>query len=123
MIMHDEFPTGVPAGTAVAAASVDPLGPPLAMAKVQGDILVGLQKNAEVLQLFTITDRAAFRYFVAKLPVTMAEEAHAREVEIERRRQAGDNRRVPTDSLNVAFTHQGWSCWACAGFVFVGDAL
>ena len=91
----------------------------LDLGDIQGDVLIGLQKNAQLLVFFTIIDVIAFKTALRGviLPlITSCEEAHRREGELRERKVAattapdvGNDWRavVPMSGLNIAFTAKG----------------
>lgn len=77
---------------------------------IQGDILVGLQKDAEVFIFFTIgTDIKTFkRKLTALRPlVTSTRTVLDRERQIDDARKAGNRQRLPLFGLNIGFTYRG----------------
>jgi Dyp-type peroxidase family len=80
------------------------------LADIQGDILVGLQKDAEVFIFFSIgNDITAFkRKLTALRPlVTSTKTVLDRERQIDDARKAGNRQRLPLFGLNLGFTYRG----------------
>ena len=94
--------------------------PRFAMDDIQGDILVGLQKDAELLQFFRITDVGVFKAFVRSLPVTSAELALQREQAINAIKGHEPAVRLPTPGLGIAFTYEGLQELGAAGLEAFG---
>ena len=77
---------------------------------IQGDLLVGMQKNAELFVFFKIADAARFkslasRYVVGQ--VTNLRRARQREQIIEQRKDQGGTPEEPWLGLNIGFTQDG----------------
>jgi Dyp-type peroxidase family len=84
--------------------------PQLELNDIQGDILVGLQKNAEAFLFFQITDVHGFRRTVREslaARVTSAQTALLREFQIREQRLSGQDHKLPLSGLNIGFTHRG----------------
>jgi Dyp-type peroxidase family len=80
------------------------------LADIQGDILVGLQKDAEVFIFFSIgKDIKTFkRKLTALRPlVTSTNTVLDRERQIDDARKAGNRQRLPLFGLNLGFTYRG----------------
>ncbi|MGF9567855.1 hypothetical protein AAIH70_30715 [Neorhizobium sp. BT27B] len=81
----------------------------LNISNIQGDILVGLQKDAEKFLFFTITDVPAFK---ARLPmlaalVTSTKSVMDREQDIKAEKASGSGTRLDLRGLNLGFTAPG----------------
>jgi len=77
---------------------------------IQGDVLIGLQKDAEAFVFFTINNVAAFKTALrtAILPlITSASDVRRREKQIEDAKAAGLKTRFLFLGLNIAFTEAG----------------
>ena len=82
----------------------------LALEDIQGDVLAYLQKNAEILMFFKITNAVAFRQAVkqhAIARITSVKQARQRDVIIERRKRLGQQGNNYFYGLNVGFTKDG----------------
>lgn len=77
---------------------------------IQGDVAVGLQKDAENFIFFQIADKLAFKRVVKQRivgQITSAKLAHQRELMIQRRQKLGLKTRERFPGLNVGFTANG----------------
>jgi len=87
-----------------------PLTPELALDQIQGDVLIGLQKNVEHFVFFEITDLPNFktdlRWTVADL-VTTTQTVKEREFLLAEMKDAGDTAILPLIGINVGFTNAG----------------
>jgi hypothetical protein len=83
------------------------LEPQLHTVDIQGDILPGLLKRHENLIFFRIDDAAAFKKFVAELPITTMQHVLDQRQLIADRKAAGIEALVPAPGLNVAFSYAG----------------
>jgi Dyp-type peroxidase family len=86
------------------------LPPTLDLDAIQGDVLLGLQKNAELFLFFAIADAARFKavarqYIVGQL--TSARSVEMRERIVAERRRAGEPARESWLGINLAFTATG----------------
>ena len=84
--------------------------PVIAFDDIQGDVLIGLQKDAEAFIFFTIDDVAAFKKALrnAILPlVTSAKDVRRRERQIADAKAAGLKTRFLFLGLNIGFTSAG----------------
>ena len=91
--------------------------PVLRFDEIQGDVLIGLQKDFESFVFFTIKDVSAFKEAVrvSILPLlTSAADVRKREMQIEEARAAGLNTRFQFLGLNIGFTHRGLSALGAA---------
>jgi len=78
--------------------------------EIQGDLLVGMQKNAELFVFFKITDASRFKalasaYVVPQL--TSVRRARYREEIVEQRKQLGEAPAEPWLGVNLGFTKDG----------------
>ncbi|MFH5926504.1 Dyp-type peroxidase [Roseomonas xinghualingensis] len=84
--------------------------PRLRLDEIQGDVLVGLQKDAECFLFFTITDapafKAALRNAVA-FQITSTSDVLRRESQIAAAKAAGVQTRFHFLGLNLGFTYRG----------------
>jgi len=95
--------------------------PIFATEDIQGDILVGLLKNAQKLVFFTIgestEEKVSFRKFLRALRITTMQECLEQQDAV----AAGNGALLPTPGLNIAFTHAGLAILGAAvesaGFV------
>jgi len=77
---------------------------------IQGDVLEGLQKDAENLIFFKLVGTVYFQRLVKQHVVdriTSAERVHQRSLEIRRRQKLGQIRRQPFHGLNLGLTKDG----------------
>jgi Dyp-type peroxidase family len=77
---------------------------------IQGDVVVGLQKDVENFIFFEVADQYAFKTLIRLHVVgriTGAELAQYREAMIERRQKAGQTARERFDGLNLGLTSNG----------------
>src|SRR6266851_1781267 len=84
--------------------------PLLDLDDIQGDVLVGLQKDVENFIFFKIVDKVAFKGLIKQHAVgriTSAQRAHERELMIERRKKLGQKTRKRFQSLNLGLTKDG----------------
>ncbi|RVU21052.1 Dyp-type peroxidase [Methylobacterium oryzihabitans] len=99
----------VPGFSAVIASKID-RSVQLRRSEIQGDVLIGLQKDVEFFIFFRIEDADAFKRVVrdhlADL-VTTTEAVRSRELQIAAAKEAGDLERLPFVGFNLGFTHQG----------------
>src|SRR5215468_10581432 len=82
----------------------------LELGDIQGDIVIGLQKDFEDLVFFKIIDRSAFKtrlkqYGIGR--ITTAQVAHQRESAIHRPHKLGPRTRERFAGLNLGFTQHG----------------
>lgn len=75
--------------------------------QIQGDILVGLQKEAQLFVGFAISDAARFRRFLTGLHLTTAREALQAEDRIAAYRANGGGGLLDIRGVNIAFTFDG----------------
>lgn len=88
----------------------DPAGVRLALDEIQGDVLIGLQKNYESFVFFEIVDVAAFKNVVRRklgLHLTTSADVAARERQIEALQADGHHEILPLVGVNLAFTAVG----------------
>lgn len=81
----------------------------LYLSDIQGDILIGLQKDAEVFLFFEIEDVSAFKVMLPALAalVTSCEKTMEREGVIRRAKASQSNARLDLLGLNIGFTAAG----------------
>ncbi len=87
-----------------------PADPAIAVDEIQGDVLIGLPKKAQVFVFFSITDRAAFKTAFAKSlldEVTTTHQAQQQMEQIAAAKKAGDTALLPIFGFNVGFTNHG----------------
>lgn len=102
------------------AAGPDPRDPSIRTTEIQGDVLIGLQKDLENFVFFKIEDVAAFKrawrdQLITR--VTTTEVVRLREIEVLAARQANQRQRLPLTGFNIAFTHSGLKTLLGAGNV------
>src|SRR5215210_7601450 len=78
----------------------------LALDQIQGDVLVGLQKDAECFIGFSIVDIPEFKYFVYALAprVTTAQKVMEREFTINLQKASGIKEIFNFTGINIGFT-------------------
>jgi Dyp-type peroxidase family len=84
--------------------------PTLDLDDIQGDVLVGLQKNYEIFLFFKIVDPLLFRRSVRRHVVnriTSARQAHRRELILQSRKGLGRKSIDAMRGLNIGFTKDG----------------
>src|SRR5713101_6018910 len=84
--------------------------PELELHDIQGDVLVGLQKNVEKFMFFEITDASVFKRRMKEqiiVRITTALVAHLREFQVLQRTALGGQGLLPLVGLNVGFTFDG----------------
>jgi len=84
--------------------------PELELHDIQGDVLVGLQKNVEKFMFFEITDATVFKRRMKEkviVRITTALVAHLREFQVIQRKALGGQGLLPLVGLNVGFTFDG----------------
>jgi Dyp-type peroxidase family len=77
---------------------------------IQGDVVIGLQKDVENFIFFNIVDKTSFKVRAKQHVlghITSAEKAHNRELMIQRRHKLGQKTRQKLDGLNVGFSKKG----------------
>src|SRR4051812_29111293 len=81
--------------------------PTFATGDIQGDILVGLLKNAQKFVFFAIgestEEKVSFRKFLRALQINTVQECLEQQDAV----AAGNGVLLPTPGLNIAFTHTG----------------
>ena len=75
--------------------------------QIQGDILIGLQKEAEMFVGFAIGDVTKFKRFVSTIHLTTAREALLAEDRINASRANGAKGKMDIRGINIAFSAQG----------------
>ncbi len=84
--------------------------PSLELGDIQGDVLIGLQKNAEGFIFFKIVDDHSFKRLVRQhviWRITSAQQAHYRELAIQQRNKPGQAPPGSFHGLNLGFTKDG----------------
>jgi Dyp-type peroxidase family len=82
----------------------------LDLSEIQGDILIGLQKDSENFIFFKIADKFAFKGLLKQHVVgriTSAQLVHQQELVIRRRQKLGYKTRERFQGLNLGFTQEG----------------
>lgn len=95
---------------AVDASLSDARDPVLRTREIQGDVLVGLEKDVENFLFFRIADVPAFKSALRRdliSRVTTMEMVQLREVQIQAAKQVGHHERLHLSGLNIGFTHRG----------------
>src|SRR6195952_2575736 len=75
--------------------------------QIQGDILVGLQKEAEMFVGFAIGDVKKFKRFVSTIHFTTARDALLAEERIKASKTNGGKGKMDIRGVNIAFSAQG----------------
>lgn len=92
------------------APGTAPGSPALELREIQGDILLGLQKNFERFVFFEIKAipdfKKALRESVSNR-ITSTLEVHGRELQLQSMKRRGDRTILPNVGVNLAFTQQG----------------
>jgi hypothetical protein len=95
----------------LAAAPVSiPGSPPLDLHEIQGDVLIGLQKNFERFIFFKITEVAPFKSALRKKighRITSTLTVKAREFQLRDYKKGGGKEPLPLIGLNLGFTNTG----------------
>src|SRR5579862_2487489 len=84
--------------------------PTLDLDEIQGDLLVGMQKNAELFVFFKIVDASRFKTLASGYlasQVTSLRRARERDETVARRKQLGETPAEPWLGLNLGFTKDG----------------
>ncbi len=92
------------------ASSVQAPAPVIAVDEIQGDVLIGLPKKAQVFVFFTIKDKAAFKAAFTKSllhEVTTTQQVQQQMAQIATAKQAGAKALLPIFGFNVGFTNMG----------------
>ena len=79
----------------------------LALDEIQGDILVGLQKQAEMFVGFVIEDVARFKRFLSGLHLTSTRDSLLAQARIDAFRANGGNGMLDIRGVNIGFTLDG----------------
>jgi Dyp-type peroxidase family len=85
-------------------------GPQLELDDIQGDIVVGLQKDFEWFVFFTIDDAARFKEFARRTllsRISSAAQVLKQEHELQAHKASGRNGKLPLFGLNIGFTRAG----------------
>jgi Dyp-type peroxidase family len=79
----------------------------LELSQIQGDILIGLQKEAELFVGFSIADVKNFKRFLATMPLTTGQDALLAEYRIKTCRANGGKGLLDIRGINIAFSANG----------------
>ena len=79
----------------------------LELDQIQGDILVGLQKEAQLFVGFAIADVTKFKRFLSTIHLTTGREALLAEDRINASRTNGAKGMLDIRGINIAFSAQG----------------
>lgn len=94
----------------VGAPAFVPGSPALDLDEIQGDILVGLQKNLERFVFFEIKDVRGFKRALQNSiasRITTTRKVLSQELELKKRKERSDHTLIHLVGLNVGFTHNG----------------
>jgi Dyp-type peroxidase family len=94
----------------------------LALDQIQGDILVGLQKEAEVFVGFAIADVVRFKRFLRGLHLTTARDALQAQDKIDAFRKNGGTGLLDIRGVNIAFSYDGLHKLGVKGINQIKDA-
>jgi hypothetical protein len=78
--------------------------------EIQGDVLIGLQKNFEQFIFFEIKDAKAFKLALRQRiapRITTTRTVHQRELELQEHKKHGDHSLLHLVGLNLGFTNNG----------------
>ncbi|WP_174274284.1 Dyp-type peroxidase [Sphingomonas bacterium] len=81
--------------------------PQLELSDIQGDILIGLQKNAELFVGFVILDVTRFKRFLRGLGITTCVDVKRAEAKIRAQKLNGGSELLDIRGLNIGFTFDG----------------
>jgi|SRR5580700_7950125 hypothetical protein len=84
--------------------------PSLELKEIQGDVLLGLQKNFERFVFFEIVKVPEFKKALHNQitkRITTSIEVRGRELQLQAMKQRGDKTILPNVGVNLAFTQQG----------------
>ena len=87
-----------------------PINSVIAVDEIQGDVLIGLPKKAQVFVFFTIKDKAAFKTAFSKSllgEVTTTRQVQEQMAQIAAAKHAGNPALLPIFGFNVGFTNAG----------------
>jgi Dyp-type peroxidase family len=87
-----------------------PGSPALDLDEIQGDVLIGLQKNFEQFIFFEIMDAKAFKFALRHRiapRITTTRTVHQRELELQEHKKHGDHSLLHLVGLNLGFTNNG----------------
>jgi len=87
-----------------------PGSPALDLDEIQGDVLIGLQKNFERFIFFEIKNVKAFKYALRHQiapRITTTRTVHHRELELQEHKKQGDHTLLHLVGLNLGFTNNG----------------
>ena len=85
-------------------------GPQLELDDIQGDIVVGLQKDFEWFVFFTIDDAARFKELARRTllsRISSTAQVLKQEHELQAHKESGRNGKLPLFGLNIGFTSEG----------------
>lgn len=94
----------------------------LELADIQGDVLIGLQKDAELFVGFVIADVAKFKRFLGGLGVTSAKDVKRADARIAAFRANGGVGHLDIRGVNISFTIDGLSKLGAPGLGSIADA-
>lgn len=102
----------------MAIQTLSPVPTLLDLGAIQGDILVGLQKDAEIFVFFRIEDPAGFKAALKKAAplVTTTSDVRANEADIARVKASGSKKRLDILCFNLGFTSAGLDALLGDGF-------
>lgn len=99
------------AGIGPSNANISAQGDPrLRKDEIQGDIIVGLQKDEEVFVFFKIRDPRKFKKILRERladRITTTRSVLARELQVQAYRREGRRHRLPLIGISIGFTHEG----------------
>lgn len=90
--------------------------------QIQGDVLVGLQKDVELFVGFVILDVHRFKRFLGGMRITTALDALRAEARIAAMRANGGSGRLDIRGLNIGFTIDGLRKLGAPGLPGIADA-
>ena len=94
----------------------------LELADIQGDVLLGLQKDAELFVGFAILDVARFKRFLKGLHVTTGVDVKRADAAIRAAKANGSQDRLDIRGVNIGFTFDGLGKLGAPGIAGIGDA-
>lgn len=94
----------------------------LELADIQGDVLIGMQKDAELFVGFVIADVAKFKRFLSGLSVTSAKDVKRADARIAAFKQNGGKGHLDIRGINIAFTLDGLKKLGAPGVESIKDA-
>jgi Dyp-type peroxidase family len=99
-------------------------GPQLELDDIQGDIVVGLQKDFEWFVFFTIDNAARFKEFARRTllsRISSAAQVLKRQHELQAHKASGRNGKLPLFGLNIGFTIEGLKKLEVPGLAEITD--